>query len=112
MKRLQDVGLFGTKTRTDVLVLVAMLGETHASEIAKITGLSLSQVQRSLAALERVGVVVGVYEGKARRIRLCSAFFAKEELEQLLREMARKDANLQKAAATIRRRPRKSGKPL
>ncbi len=64
MAALQTTGLFGTLTRTRVLLAISMMGETHASELAKLVGISLSRAQKTIDNLERSGIV-GVEEGKA-----------------------------------------------
>ena len=107
-----EVGLFGTKTRSDTLLVVSMLGETHSSEIARVLDVSLSQVQRSVDSLERAGILIGVEEGKTRRVRINPRFAMTEELLALLNRMALLDVPLQKRLATLRRRPRRSGKSI
>lgn len=107
-----NVGLFGTRTRTDVLLLIAHMEETHASEIARILGISLSTAQNALDSLEAVGVVSGAVEGRARRVRLNPRYFAHEELSTLLGKLSAHDPELRERVAAIRRRPRRAGKPL
>ena len=107
-----NAGLFGTRTRTDVLVLIAHMQETHASEIARLLEISLSTAQNALDSLESAGVVAGAFEGSARRVRLDPRYFARDELRALLDRMAEHDPELRERIATIRRRPRRSGKPL
>lgn len=107
-----NVGLFGTRTRTDILVLVASMEETHAAEIARLLQISLSTAQNALDTLEQAGVVVGAVEGRARRVRLDPRFFARDELKALLEKMALHDVELRDRIATIRRRPRRAGKKL
>ena len=107
-----NVGLFGTRTRTDALVLIAHMGETHASEIARLLEISLSTAQNALDSLERVGVIAGAIEGRARRVRLDPRYFARDELRLLLERMAQHDPELRERVATIRRRPRRAGKLL
>ena len=107
-----NVGLFGTKTRTDTLLVISMLGETHASEIARVLGVSLSQIQKAIDSLERAGILLGAEEGRARRVRINGRFPVAEELKALLAKMAQGDIPLQEQLATMRRRPRRSGKAL
>lgn len=110
MESMTNVGLFGTATRTNTLLVVHMLGESHASEIAAVLGKSLSRIQGTVDSLERAGVVVGVEEGKARRLRLNPRYPALEELLKLLDKLGALDVPLQEQLATKRRRPRRAGK--
>ena len=112
MAAIQKVGLFGTMTRTQALLVIQMLGETHASEIARVLEVSLSQAQRAIDSLERAGIVVGVEEGRARRVRLNPRYPHLHELTELLGKMAASEIALQRQLAEIRRRPRRAGKAL
>ena len=107
-----NVGIFGTATRSTTLLTIHMLGETHANEIATLLGRSVSRIQASVDSLERAGLVVGVLEGTARRVRLNPTFPAVEELRSLLNRLAMFDIELQQRLAKKRRRPRRSGKAL
>ena len=112
MGALVNIGLFGTRTRTNTLLVVYMLGETHASEIANVLGVSLSQAQRAVDSLEQAGVLVGAMEGRARRVRMSPRFVASAELQSLLAKMALTEVELQRRLAEVRRRPRRAGKRL
>lgn len=106
------VGLFGSATRTSTLLVIRLLGETHASEIAAVLGKSLSRIQGAIASLERAGIVVGAEEGKARRIRLNPRYPALTELQSLLDKLGALDVPLQMQLAEKRRRPRRPGKAI
>jgi DNA-binding transcriptional ArsR family regulator len=112
MKANAPVGLFGSATRTSTLLVIRLLGETHASEVAAVLGKSLSRIQGALSSLERAGIIVGAEEGKARRIRLNPRYPALEELGGLLDKLGMLDVPLQQKLAEKRRRPRRSGKAL
>ncbi len=107
-----NVGLFGTATRSNTLLVIAMLGETHPAEIARVLEISLSQAQNAVASLERVGVVVSVREGVERRARLNPRYPLYEEVSALLAKAALQNVGLQERLATLRRRPRRTGKAL
>jgi DNA-binding MarR family transcriptional regulator len=109
---IHNVGLFGTLTRTNTLLVIYMLGETHASEIARVLDVSLSQAQKAIDSLERAGIVVGAEEGRARRITISPRLNLAEELKVLLAKMAQLDVPLQQRLAQIRRRPRRAGKQI
>ncbi len=110
--RIHKVGLFGTATRSNTLLVIHMMGETHASEISRILDISLSQAQKAIDSLERAGIVVGTEEGRARRVRMSPRYAFAGELSELLSKMAMVDIGLQKKLSEQRRRPRRSGKPL
>ena len=112
MPAINRVGLFGTLTRTNTLLAIYMLGETHASELARILEISLSQAQKTVDSLERAGVVVGVVEGKARRLRLNPRYPYLMELDSLLGRMGVDNTALQSKLSALRRRPRRAGKKL
>src|SRR5579862_1276562 len=109
---IHSVGIFGTKTRSNTLLVIFMLGESHASEIARVLDVSLSQVQKAIDSLERAGILIGAEEGRTRRIRLSPRLATIDELGALLAKMAQLDIPLQQKLAEIRRRPRRSGKAL
>ena len=106
------LGLFGTASRTSTLLVIGMLGETHASEVAKVIGKSLSRVQAAIESFEIAGIVVAAEEGKTRRVRLNPRYPALPELQALLDKLGSLDVPLQKQLAEKRRRPRRSGKAL
>ncbi len=98
-------GLFGTALRTEILLAIALLGETHASQLSRILGRSLSRVQAAVASLELAGVVVGLEIGRARRLRVNPRYPAQAELLALLQRLGQLDVGLQNRLATERRRP-------
>ena len=108
----RDVGLFGTGTRTNVLLLLTLLSESHARELARILGTTSSNVIKAIDSLEQVGVVSGVLEGRTRRVSLNPRYAYKDELVPLLERMASTHPGLVQAVSEMRRRPRRSGKEL
>lgn len=68
------MAIFGSESRTQTLLVIGVLGETHASEIASILGKSLCRIQDAVASLELAGIIVATDEGKARRLRLNPRF--------------------------------------
>ena len=105
-------GVFGMTTRSATLLVVHLLGESHASEIAAITGKSLSRIQGALESLELAGLVVGSQEGRTRRVRLNPRFPALAELQVFLTKLGTLDVDLQQRLAIKRRRPRRVGKAI
>lgn len=98
--------------RTRTLVAIAVLEETHASELARLLGAGITTIRNAVDTLEQAGIVAGVLEGQTRRVKLDPRFRAYEELKVLLAKMALGDPALLSAIADLRRRPRRSGKAL
>jgi hypothetical protein len=108
----RDVGLFGTGTRTNVLTLLSILGESHLSEMARVLGTNVTTVVKAVDSLEQVGVVASVQIGRARRVSLNPRYPFMGELKPLLGRMASSNPALLEAVSTLRRRPRRKGKEL
>lgn len=112
MEVLKRSKLFGTRRRTEVMLLLHLLRESHASELAKLLRAGLLPVQRILNALEDENIVTGRTVGRERRYSFNPRFSASRELSKLLSVLAERDVEVRTAAASIRRRPRKRGKAL
>lgn len=112
MGTLNEGGLFGTSTRTSTLIIICMLGETHAAEIATLLDRGRSRVKEAVDALEREAVIIGASEGSMRRLQLNPRYVAADELRSLLLKLGTADVELQKKLASLRRRPRRSGKMI
>ena len=108
----RDVGLFGTGTRTNVLLILALLGESHASEIARILDANASNVSKAIDSLEQAGVVVGIAVGRTRRITINPRYPYQADLTPLLQKMATTHPGLIQAVSELRHRPRRTGKQL
>ncbi|MBX7116964.1 MAG: hypothetical protein K1X64_21745 [Myxococcaceae bacterium] len=108
-----DMGslLFGTETRTWVLVALRLLDESYPSELADILGVRPFTIRSILATLEREGVITSRLLGRTRAITLNPRYFAHDELSALLWKLGENDTALQKKLAARRRRPRRAGKP-
>ena len=107
-----DSSPFGSPTRSRVLKTIRLLGESYPRELARLTGNQLSSVQKALQSLERDGLVAGRITGRLRLYRLNPRYFALRELDALLLKLAESDRTLTTSVAALRRRPRRSGKPL
>lgn len=103
---------FGSRARTQVLLMLQVLGESYARELARLLDTSLSGVQKALRSLERDGLVAARAMGRTRLFRLNPRAFAKRELETYLERLLEAEPGLRTRAATLRRRPRQTGKPL
>jgi DNA-binding transcriptional ArsR family regulator len=103
--------LFGSANRTDSLVTIGRLQRTYVSEIARVLGRRVVEIQRAVASLEKAGVVVSNRMGNTRIVELNPTFPAKDELYALLLRMSEMSIYADRWSK-IRRRPRAMGKPL
>ena len=103
---------FGSGTRTRVLLVLYLVGESYARELSRLLGASLSGVQKALQSLEADGLVAGRAVGRTRVFQLEPRYFARDALKQFLRRLCEPETALQREVAALRRRPRRTGKPL
>ena len=103
--------LFGSVTRTRVLVSLAALGETYPREISALIEKPLVSVQRILADLEDQGVVQSRMRGTVRLTSFTQSSIVLD-LKTLLYEMLEADSVLSERVSTMRRRPRAPRKKL
>jgi DNA-binding transcriptional ArsR family regulator len=103
---------FGSFTRTRVLLALQLLVESYPRELARFLELHLSSVQKALKSLEKDGLVAGRSVGRTRVYRLSPRAFARRELIRYLERLLEPEADLRERAASLRRRPRRTGKPL
>jgi DNA-binding transcriptional ArsR family regulator len=104
--------LFGSRTRTRILMYLALAEESYVAEMVSVLGDSQLTVQRILRDLEELGVVASRLRGRVRLVSLDKTWYAAAELRALLQRMSAGDASVLDAAASVRRRPRRPGKPL
>jgi len=112
MKVIGTSSPFGSYARTRVLLALQLLGESYARELARLLDLNLSSVQKALQSFERDGLVAGRAAGRTRLYRLNPRTFARRELERYLERLLDSETELRARAAGLRRRPRRTGKPL
>ncbi|HKW01905.1 MAG TPA: winged helix-turn-helix domain-containing protein [Vicinamibacterales bacterium] len=103
---------FGGGARTEVLVALQLLDESYSRELARLLRRSLNGVQMALRGLEREGLIAARPAGRTRVYRLNPRYFARTELAQYLKRLAEPERDLQTRITALRRRPRRSGKPL
>ena len=108
----RNLKLFGSRRRTEVLVAIALLGETYPSELARVLQAPLYSVQNIVAALDREGVLAVRSAGRSRLVSLDPRYFAFSELKSLLLKLSTAEPGLRVATAARRSRPRRSGDPL
>jgi predicted transcriptional regulator len=104
--------LFGSATRTSILVLLALLGESYTAELAKMLGVRASAIKKIVDALEVESIVAGRLAGRTRLLTLNPRYEAAGELKALLWKLGERDFELQELAGTKRKRPRRAGKPI
>lgn len=104
--------LFGSTSRSKILALVALLGETYPRELARLSEVPLPSAQRIVNDLEREGAVVSRIVGANREVRLNPRFYGANELRLLLLKYAKRDPMLERHVSELRRRPRRAGKTL
>ena len=112
MRVIQASSPFGSNSRTRVLLALQVMTESYARELARVLGLNLSGVQKALASLERDGLVSGRAMARTQLFRVNPRVFARRELERYLDRLLEPEEELRARAAAIRRRPRRTGKPL
>ena len=112
MKVITSSSPFGSSTRTRALLVLQLLAESHARELARFLDLSLSSVQKALRSLERDGLVAARAAGRTRLYRLNPRAPARRELELYLERLLEPEAELRARATRLRRRPRRTGKPM
>ena len=103
---------FGGQARTRVLVALRLLDSSFPRELSRILEVPVSAVSRAHAGLERDALVVGRLVGRSRVYTINPRYFAKQELEGYLLRLSDADAELRGRIAQLRRRPRRTGKPL
>jgi DNA-binding transcriptional ArsR family regulator len=103
---------FGGEGRTRVLLALRVLSESYPRELARLLGMPFSTVQKALSSLEKDGLVAGRAVGRTRVFQLDPRYFARDELQRFLLRLAEPELALQARVATLRRRPRRTAKPL
>jgi sugar-specific transcriptional regulator TrmB len=103
---------FGGRSRTLVLLALGLLDESFARELARVLEMPVNGVQQALRGLEADGLVAARAAGRTRLYRLNPRYFALEQLEDYLRRLAEAESKLRERTARVRKRPRRSGKPL
>jgi hypothetical protein len=108
---LSPTHLFGSRRRSSVLILLALLEESYPAELARLLDAHPYSIQTIVDDLESEGVLITRRFGKTRRVQLDPRFPGARELHALLWKLGEQDVELQQAAARRRGRPRRKGKP-
>jgi sugar-specific transcriptional regulator TrmB len=112
MKVMDTSSPFGSSARTRVLLALRLMTESYARELSRILEVSLSSVQNALQSLERDGLVAARSAGRTRLFRLNPRHHAIEELERYLERLLEPETALRARISMLRRRSRRTGKPL
>ena len=103
---------FGSRTRTRVLLALRLLSESYPRELSRLLEAPLNGVQQALLGLEKDGLVAARSAGRTRLFRINPRYFAYAELMQFLLRLAEPEDDLVQRVEGLRRRPRRTGKPL
>lgn len=103
---------FGGKTRTAVLLALRLLGESHARELARVLEVPLAGVQKALESLEVASLVAAKSAGRTKVFRINPGYFAYDDLQRYLLRLTEPELELRHRVESMRRRPRRAGKPL
>ena len=103
---------FGSALRTRILVLTALLGETYSSQLARILNSSVRAVSLAAGRLQRERLVAIRRRGNERVITLDPTTAFNRELRALLLKIAETSPEYDEMIASIRTRPRRTGKPI
>jgi DNA-binding transcriptional ArsR family regulator len=103
--------LFGSKMRTALLMLLAVLEESYPAELSRYLGSSISSVQRTLDKVEDEGLVSRRSLG-VQAVTLNPLHPAGRELRALLLRLADGYPEYQRLKESRRLRPRRRNKRL
>jgi hypothetical protein len=107
--------LFGNKNIEKVLFFILENEKCYATELQKRFGDSLSGFQQALLKLEKGGVLVSIPEGKTRLFQFNPLYPFRDELQSFLKkayEFLPASFREKYYEPKIRKRPRRTGKPL
>lgn len=103
---------FGSVSRTRCLIALRLLEESYPRELARLLEVPLFSIQGALSRLERDGLVAARSRGRTRLFRLNPRYFAAKELGQFLSRLMIQEPELDNRSRALRRRPRRTAKPL
>lgn len=105
--------LFGSKNRERVLQYILANNEGYAKEISDFYATSLDPIQKQLEKLEFGGVLVSKSVGRTRLFTFNPRYAFLDELKSLLlKARGYYDPVEIQRLTMIRKRPRRTGKPL
>lgn len=105
--------LFGNAVAEKVMLYIANYGEGYINKMAKVYGISPSQIQKQLVKLEAGGILVSRLTGNLRVFTFNPRLAIKKELLVLLeKELSLFTDEITKKYYRERMRPRRTGKDL
>jgi len=108
---LRAPNLFGSKMRTAMLMLIAVLEETYPAELARYLGTTIYSIQRTLDKIEEERLIA-TRPLVVRAVTLNPNYPAAKELRTLLLRLAEGYPEYKQLKESRRTRPRKRGKAL
>lgn len=105
--------IVGSEGAERVLLFLAARGEGYASEIASFYDMDVSTVQNQLKRMERDGLLVNKLSGRTRIYRFNPRYAFLVEVKALLEKaISMAPPKVRDTLTVVRRRPRRTGKPL
>lgn len=109
---MEGLKLFGSVTRTRVVVMAVALRDTYPRELARLANAPLVSVQRIVDDLEREGILASRLSGNQRRVIVNPEWIASQELRALATRLAETIPDIRATLEAERRRARRRGKPV
>jgi hypothetical protein len=103
--------LFGSRRRTEVLIMTALMGETYPTELARLLDAPLYSVQTIVDGLRRDGVVARRTLGRMSLVSLDPRYHGHRELKALLLRLSEDEPALRIAASGRRPDPMPGSAP-
>ncbi len=107
--------LFSNKNVEKILMYLCLHGKANATELSRSFDSALDPIQKTLRKLEEGGLLVNFLEGRTRVFQWNPRYPFLEEIQALTRKAYRflpSDIQEARYQSTMRKRPRKTGKPL
>lgn len=105
--------ILGSVNAERTLIYILVRGKGYASEIAAYFGVDLYTIQNQLLKFENGGILVSFLEGRTRVFEFNPRYAFLQELKALLEKAFSYYPQEEKdKLQVIRRRPRRTGKPL
>ena len=108
---LRAPAIFGSRLRTAILMLTAVLEETYPAELSRYLKTSIANIQRALDRLENERLIA-TRPLVVRAVTLNPLFPGTKELRAFLLRLAEGYPEYQLVKAAQRQRPRRRGKAL
>lgn len=107
--------LFANKNVEKILMYLCLHEKANATELRRAFGSALDPIQKSLKKLEEGGLLASFLEGKTRVFRWNPRYPFLGEIQALIKKAySYLPAEIQKNCyrSSVRKRPRKTGKPF